>query len=241
MDLPVWVTPTFSLLAASRLYVTVWTRARLLDVLLLVFTLVTGLFLSLAVAVLIDPTDASRSLIQALTIGAIGHPVIICVRIFYRLIEESVLYWRNKSEFNTSTAGVAVYGAGSRCQLFLRQRSFSHSRNFEGRVIAGLIDDDTSLHNKWVYGYLVLGGGIDLPQLIARHRLSAIVIATKLTPELMAYVRQVAEQFGLRLSEWHLENRELELQAGANRPVPVGEKVGVDMPTLRHAKAVSVR
>src|SRR5579884_763743 len=55
LDLPVWVTPTFSLLALSRLYLTVWTRAGTRDVLALIGILLIGLFLSLGILLLIYP------------------------------------------------------------------------------------------------------------------------------------------------------------------------------------------
>ena len=47
LDLPLWVTPTFSLLAISRTYLTVWTRARVLDAVMLLLTLQAGLVVSL--------------------------------------------------------------------------------------------------------------------------------------------------------------------------------------------------
>jgi len=93
MDLPVWVTPTFSLLAMSRTYVTVWTRARVLDVLMLLSTLQVGLLLSLGIALLIDPSSASRWFLRVLIIGALSHPAIVCVRVIYRCVEELVIHF----------------------------------------------------------------------------------------------------------------------------------------------------
>jgi hypothetical protein len=73
LDLPVWVTPTFSLLAISRTYLTVWTRARVLDVVMLLLTLQAGLVVSLGIALLIDPSNVTNSLLRVLVIGALGH------------------------------------------------------------------------------------------------------------------------------------------------------------------------
>jgi len=211
LDLPVWVTPTFSLLAISRTYVTVWTRARILDVLMLLFTLEGGLLLSLGIALLIDPYNASTSLQRVLVIGAISHPAIIGVRVFYRCIEEIVVYLRSGNEPNTNDERVVLYGAGGRCQLYLRERSFDNSRSFDARTIVGLIDDEPSLHFNWVHGYLVLGGLRDLPQLIPRHRITGITITAALEPQSLETVQKLASQYHLRLTEWYFEDRKLGL------------------------------
>jgi UDP-GlcNAc:undecaprenyl-phosphate/decaprenyl-phosphate GlcNAc-1-phosphate transferase len=209
LDLPVWVTPTFSLLAVSRTYVTVWTRARVLDVLMLLLTLQAGLLLSLGIALLIDPYNASTGLFRVLVIGAFAHPAIIGIRVFYRCIEEIVLYLKSTSGPQSDNERVVLYGAGGRCQLFLREHGFNDSLSFDGQTIVGLIDDEPALHFNWVHGYMVLGGLRDLPQLIARHRIGGIVITATLKPEAQAAVRELALQHNLHLSEWCLENRNL--------------------------------
>ena len=209
LDLPVWVTPTFSLLAISRTYVTVWTRARILDVLMLVFTLQAGLLLSLGIALLIDPYNASHWLLRVLVIGALAHPAIIGVRVFYRCIEEIVSYLKSSDEPNAKAERVVLYGAGGRCQLFLRERGFNDSLSFDNRIIVGLIDDEPSLHFNWVHGHMVLGGSRDLPQLIPRHRITGIVITAALNPKAREAIHEVASEHHLHLSEWCFENRNL--------------------------------
>lgn len=209
LDLPVWVTPTFSLLAVSRTYVTVWTRARVLDVLMLLFTLQAGLLLSLGIALLIDPFNASNWLPRVLVIGALGHGAIISVRMVYRCVEEIVLYLKSKYDPNSKSERMVLYGAGGRCQLFLKERGFNNSSSFDGRTIVGLIDDEPTLHFKWVYGNLVLGGSRDLPQLIPRHSITGIVITAMLKPEARAAIQNLALQHGIHLTEWRFENLEL--------------------------------
>ena len=211
LDLPIWVTPTFCLLTVSRAYVTVWTRARVLDVLMLLFTLQAGLLLSLGIALLIDPYNASRWYLRALVIVALGHGGIILARVFYRCVEETVLYLRLTSESNTGPERVLLYGAGGRCQLYLKERGFHNSSSLDRRVIIGLIDDEPDLHFKWVYGHMVLGGARDLPQLIPQHRITGLIVTTKLRPESLLAAQELASQHGLSLSEWHFESRALEV------------------------------
>ena len=209
LDLPIWVTPTFCLLAMSRTYVTVWTRARILDVLMLLFTLQAGLLLSLGIALLIDPSSIPKWILRALVIAALGHGAMILARVFYRCVEEIVLYLRSTSDMKAGLERVVLYGAGGRCQLFLKERGFNNSSSFDRRVIVGLIDDEPALHSKWVYGHMVLGMGRDLPQLIPRHRITGVIITTTLRPDSLMAVQDLASQHGLSLSEWRFEMRRL--------------------------------
>ena len=220
LDLPVWVTPTFSLLAVSRTYITVWTRARMLDALMLVSLLLLGLFISLGIALLIDPSDISKWLVRTLVMGALSQPAIIGVRMFYRCIEEIVLYLKSQIDPNADIERVVLYGAGGRCQLFLKERGFNNSSSFDGRAIVGLLDDEPSLHSQWVYGCLVLGGIKDLPHLIERHRITGIVITAALPATARATVQELALKHGLHLSEWCFGERKLDGQVLQGSPTP---------------------
>jgi FlaA1/EpsC-like NDP-sugar epimerase len=195
----------------SRTYVTVWTRARILDVLMLLFTLQAGLVLSLGIALLVDPSSPSKWFLRALVIAALGHGAMVLSRVFYRCVEEIVLYLRSTSDVSAALERVVLYGAGGRCQLFLKERGFNNSSSFDRRVIVGLIDDEPALQFKWVYGHMVLGGARDLPQLIPHHRITGIIVTAALRPESLAAVRELASQLGLSLSEWRFETRTLDV------------------------------
>jgi len=58
-----------------------------------------------------------------------------------------------------------------------------------------------------------LGGLHDLPQLIPRHHITAIIITTTLKPEVRAELEKLALEHHLHLSEWCFENRSLGLSA----------------------------
>lgn len=230
LDAPVWVTPTFSLLALSRAYVTVWTRARVLDVLMLLGTLIVGMGLSLCLAMLIDPANSHRWLLRAALAGGISHPAILAFRVVYRSVEELVIYFRNKSEAGAEGQRIVLYGAGGRCQLLLKERGFTNSSSYDGRRIVGLIDDEPSLHAQYVYGYLVFGGLGALPNLIKQQRLSGVVITASLKPETLAALENLARENGVCLSEWHFEERLIPVKhlpgllAPTKPPPPNGEK-----------------
>jgi UDP-N-acetylmuramyl pentapeptide phosphotransferase/UDP-N-acetylglucosamine-1-phosphate transferase len=202
LDLPVWVSPTFSLLALSRTYLTVWTRARTRDVILLFLLLESGLVLSLGVALLIDPANARQLCVRALFVAAVSHPAILGIRLVYRCIEELVTHLRSSSQASTGVERIILYGAGGRCQLFLKERGFNNSSSFDGRVIVGLLDDDPALHGQWVQGCPVLGPMKDLPLLVQRHRITGVIITAALSPEVHAATLGMAGQLGLSVTEW---------------------------------------
>jgi hypothetical protein len=221
LDLPVWVTPTFSLLSVSRTYVTVWPRARVFDTLILVLTLLMGLLISLGIALLIDPSESSRWVIRALVIGGISHPAIVGSRVFYRMVEELVSFFRSNGSEH-ATERTILYGAGGRCQLFLKERGFNNSASYDGAAIVGLIDDEPALHYQWVYGYMVLGASKDLPQLLARHQVNRVIITATLRPESRQAIKRMAREPRFRLSEWCFEDRKLNLFTSDNIGSPTG-------------------
>jgi UDP-GlcNAc:undecaprenyl-phosphate/decaprenyl-phosphate GlcNAc-1-phosphate transferase len=219
LDLPVWVSPTFSFLALSRTYLTVWTRARTRDVILLLLLLEGGLLLSLSIALLIDPAGAAQSCLRALLVGAISHPAMLGIRLVYRCVEEIVAHLRSTSQEATGPERIVLYGAGGRCQLFVKERGFSNSRSFDRRVIVGLLDDDPSLRAQWVHGYAVLGCLNDLPALVQRHRITGIVITAALEPAARGVAIEMARRLGVSLSEWRFHERQI--VEGELHPVPV--------------------
>ncbi|HTA31557.1 MAG TPA: hypothetical protein VK731_13780 [Candidatus Cybelea sp.] len=211
-DLPIWVTPTFCILALSRAYVTVWSRARMRDVLALELMLIVGLIFSLGLALVIDPYNRPEHLlVRALVVATVSHPAILCLRMVYRFVEELVHWTRSKDAVGPDGRRIVLYGAGGRCWLFLRELGFHYLGRSDGREIVGIIDDEASLRDLWVYGYRVLGTRQDLPDLISTHGLTGIVVTALLTPESRAAVRELAIRHGLDLSEWRCEEHELDL------------------------------
>jgi FlaA1/EpsC-like NDP-sugar epimerase len=212
LDLPVWVTPTFCVLAVSRAYVTVWSRARMRDVLGLALTLQAGLVFSLGLALLIDPYNRPEHLlVRALVMATVAHPGILSLRVLYRFVEELVQWTRSQDTIKPDGRRVVLYGAGGRCWLFLRELGFHYLGRSDGREIVGLIDDDASLRYLWVYGYQVLGTRQDLPDIISQYGLTGIVVTAILNPETGAALRELALRHGLTLTEWRCEECEVDL------------------------------
>jgi UDP-N-acetylmuramyl pentapeptide phosphotransferase/UDP-N-acetylglucosamine-1-phosphate transferase len=211
VDLPVWATPTFSLLALSRTYITQWQRARLRDVLMVLCWLQAGILLSLGLALVIDPANGSKWIVRAVLVAGTSHPVIIASRLVYRCIEEAVLWLRRQDEASGQLERVLLYGAGTRAQLFLKDRALKISRKPDGRHLLGFIDDEKSLYFQWVYGFLVLGGLKELPQLIERRHVNRVIIVSELLPESRAAIQEITTRFGVKLSEWEPAEHEIKL------------------------------
>jgi FlaA1/EpsC-like NDP-sugar epimerase len=210
LSLPVWVAPTFSLLAVFRLYHVVWTRAQTADALKLVATLWLGLAVSVTIAVLLEPNSLTATLMQAVVLAALSHPALLGARLVYRCAELLVPWLTGRGRTEGNGERVVLYGAGGRCQLFLKERHFPDSSSLDSRVIVGLIDDNAALHSRRVYGYRVLGGREDLPRLVQEQRLDGIVITASLTAAARAGVKQLACRLGLHLTEWRFEESELD-------------------------------
>ena len=215
VDLPIWVTPTFSLLALSRTYVTYWPRARLRDVLMVLFWLQTGIIFSLGLALIIDPESGSTWLLRAVLVAGISHPVIVTSRLIDRCIEELVLWLKRQGDAAGEPERVVLYGAGVRAQLFLKDRAMTISGKSDGRQILGFVDDEKGLHFQWVYGFLVLGGLKELPLLIERRKVSRVIVVSNLQPESRDAIREIAARSGIQLSEWQPEEHEVILPATA--------------------------
>ena len=114
-----------------------------------------------------------------------------------------------KRQADTNAEGVLLYGAGVRASLYLKDRAIKTSRTPDGCQILGFIDDEKSLHYQWVYGFLVLGGSNELPQLIERWKVRRVIIVSELLPENRAAVQAIAARTGIRLSEWQPGEREI--------------------------------
>jgi UDP-GlcNAc:undecaprenyl-phosphate GlcNAc-1-phosphate transferase len=227
IELPIWVTPTFSLLALSRTYVTYWPRARLRDALMVMFWLLTGILLSLGLALVIDPDQRFKWLLRAILIAGISHPVIVTSRLFYRCLEELVLWLKRQGEADGESERVILYGAGIRAQLYLKDRAVRTNKIPDGCQIIGFIDDDRTLHFQWVYGFLVLGGLKELALLIERQKINRVIIVSELLPENQASIQGIAARSGIKLSAWQPEEHAFDLTQAPNQPKPLFEKQSV--------------
>jgi UDP-GlcNAc:undecaprenyl-phosphate GlcNAc-1-phosphate transferase len=230
LGLPIWIAPTFTLLALCRTYQIVWSRARARDALAVALCLWGGLVISSTIVILVNPAEMIQTLLRAAIFGGLSHPAIVSVRLIYRFAEEFVPLLIGRHAGKGSGERILLYGAGGRCQLFLKERNFLDSSSADEREIVGLIDDDPSLRLRRVYGYQVLGGQSDLPELVKKHDVRGIIITAILSLESEIAVRRFARAHRVRLSEWRFEEKNLDIG-----PTPVPPDAGDDQERLAAA------
>lgn len=202
--LPVWVGISFLALFAVRAYQRVWSRARLSEFLLLDAALLLALLLSIALAVMRGIAFDLQLLLQALLYYGMGTSLITGMRMLSRALQDMVaLTARHPSLLNQQpTRNVFLYGAGTRGILFLRYWSARYPGIVERRRVVGFLDDDSNLHGRWVYGYLVRGGVRHLAKLARQHSLKEVIVTANLTRDALLALKETAKQHNLILTEW---------------------------------------
>ncbi len=208
---PVWVGLSFIAMFLARTYQRVWSRARIGELLLLGVAMFLGTMASVALTVLRGQTLDRALVLQALLYLGMGLPLVAGVRVISRTLQDIMAF----SARHPSLAiyrdchNALVYGAGVRGMLFLRQRSARYPGAGDRRRIVGILDDDTNLHGRWVYGYPVRGGIDRLEGLAKRYAVKEIVVVAGLKPEVLRRLGAVAYRQNLVLTEWRVEERPL--------------------------------
>ena len=210
-SVPIWVAPTFILFCAGRLYSRVWSRARAGDYLALSTALLTGVLLSVGISALLDAGHWPRYLVMAFIFTGLSHVTLVGSRFFVRGLADALALWNEVHYYRRGgvVRRVLLYGAGGRYLLFLNERSMNNYQPNTRRMIVGLIDDDPNLRYRRVAGYVVLGTGAELPGLLKRMRVDEVVITAQLRDEALEALVALCGLNGIRLSEWHYEERDL--------------------------------
>ncbi len=219
-SIPVWVAPTFLMFCATRVYSRVWSLARSSDYLLLSASLLGGVLVSLSIAIFLDANQWQQTLQILFTFAGVAHVGTIGVRMAYRGLTEGLSLWSESQYYRRGgiVRRVLLYGAGGRCLLYLRERALNTFDSQQRRMIVGLVDDDTNLRFRRVGGYVVLGTGEDLPQVIRDYRIDEIVITAQLRDESFTNLVALCALNGVQLSEWHYEERVISAPNAAPGP-----------------------
>ena len=85
--------------------------------------------------------------------------------------------------------------------------SIDADRQTVHQVVVGLLDDDTNLHGRRVYGYPVLGGIDKLAEMAAHHHVREIVITTHLDDDIFRRVTEYAAANGINVFKWRTDLR----------------------------------
>ena len=132
---------------------------------------------------------------------------------------------------------VVLYGAGGRCQLFLKERGFNSSASLDGRAIVGLVDDEPALHFQVGLWPHRAGGN----KAICRTSSSSIGSPASSSPpscrrRRRQAVQELALKHGLRLSVWSFGERKLDGPSLQQSPVPALSQAPASPPPPRRVR-----
>ena len=204
--LPLWVAIPFITIASVRTYSRVWSRARVSEFAVLGVALCVGVILALALSSVFEVGYFHGKLRLAVMFFGLSVPMLTGNRAFIRTVQDAMAVMRHHpGSDDGEPMNVLVYGAGYRCTLYLRAKSFVNPVERQHTHVVGLIDDDRNLLKRWVHGYQVLGSATDLPQLIEQNSVKEIIIVASLTDSAKSKVLHAAREKGVRLIEWKAE------------------------------------
>jgi len=158
---------------------------------------------------------------------------VVGARASYRLLHE----WTRRAATDRSDAmPVAIYAAGVRGAMALQNLLSNESY---GMRPVGFIDDDPMKAGKYVKGYRVFGSVNDLPEVIAREKVKAIIVASeRIDPEHLSKANEVCRSAGTALLSFNINFRVEEFAPdgkAAEKPIPPI----VPMPLYQHSSDLS--
>ena len=205
ISLPVFVAPVFIMLSLARVYTRVWSRALLREYVLIAVAVLAGVLLASGVVILTGGNQDTGWVRAAFLYLILAQMLTIGLRLVSETFRESIAVVERWMLLDRSDATrLLVCGGGERFRLFLRERRTQTGHNT--RVVVGVLDDDINLRGRLVMGYPVLGTFDELPDMVARHRIGAVIVTASLPDERRNALVALARQGGVPLLEWsHVE------------------------------------
>ena len=203
-----WLSAPFLCLAASGTYSRVWSRARPTEYLIMILALIGGFVLAAACNVFTTGRLTRLQLGEAGIFAGMTILGLIGLRIFPRFIQDGLpLLLRHRNIDGVPKIPTLVYGAGYSYTLFMRAKSHKALTQKIHRVVVGLLDDDTNLHGRTVYGCRVLGGIETLEAAILEYGAREIVITTFLEQPILQELERCAEKHKVHIFRWRTDIR----------------------------------
>ena len=221
IEAPAWVAVPFIGLCVSSTYNRVWSRARVSEYVLLAATLAGGILLAAGLSGIIRTYPERKLLLMLVGFAALALPALAGVRTVPRVVQDAMT-WAARHQGDRrgqETTPALVVGAGLRGTLFLR------SLALEGRDtpalpfrIVGLVDTDSNLHGRFVYGYKVLGGLDRIGPLAGEYGIRRLILTDPLPPADVEELLRVAREVGADAVEWQTGLRALGAETPGPRP-----------------------
>ena len=196
------IIPVILCLVMFRVYATVWSRAQFSNYIRLVAAVFFGSLFSCAIILSVADVQYLKMMRYTVLFFLIATVGLISVRVVRQIARDffySIDTGRLKDAADVSR--VLVYGAGLKYRAF-RRDLVRAVPSCTRRIMVGIIDDDILLRGKYIGGMKVHGTFEEAPEIIARLKVDAVVIACILPPdELDAAVRKL-ESCGVKVTRW---------------------------------------
>jgi len=205
-EMPFWVGLPFIGLCVSKVYSRLWSRARIAEHAMVAAVLAAAILLAAGTLCVIKGSSGRFFFLNVVVYAGIAIPAVVGVRMFRRLVED-VMAWSRGRSHNSPAASrrtVLLVGSGPDCALFLRSKGVESADGERDRQIeiAGLIDEDTNLHGRYVHGYRVLGNIDRLDTLAEQHHADEFIVAASLPSHHTDKLIAVARQRNIRVTRW---------------------------------------
>jgi len=211
-DLPMYVVPVFVFLVLARTYWRVWSRAQMRDFALLAVTIFAGVAVAMGLVALLDE-QAESSIRFAVLFATFSVFPLFGVRLWQDSLQGIVQVLERKVLTDKpGTVRVFAYGGGVRFRSYMREMAVHSGQNT--RVLLGILDDDVNLRGRIIAGYTVLGGLDELPELVAKWHVDALVITCLLDDAHESQIVRVAESAGVAVSKWVCDEEAMTASAG---------------------------
>ena len=214
-ELPLFVVPVFVMLALTKTYWRVWSRAQIRDFVMLGNAVCAGTVIGAGLVWLLCD-DVSHVLRFSLVFGALAvFPISVVrtwrdsVRGVVQILEREILL--DKPE----TLRLLAYGGGLRFRSYLRELGERSGMN--NRVILGILDDDVSLRGRTIAGHRVIGGLDTLDGWMEGQRVDGVVITCLMGAEKRKRLTRKLVEKGLSVLIWDCEEK---LLRGKAMPPP---------------------
>jgi len=201
--LPFWLFPIFVLMFASNAYFKVWRNSSFKDYFFLILAIIIGSLFSLAFILMSTPNGNNFITVnQILLFDFFTLLGISGIRTIYHLFREWCIYNPNPNNNAPPRRNVLVYGAGQHGGLYLRSHYLNYADRLGESFIAGFVDDNPSLKDKYTFGLPVLGGITDLEKIALKLNIHEVILSTSISSEHLFLLKQLTIKLNITLLEW---------------------------------------
>jgi UDP-N-acetylmuramyl pentapeptide phosphotransferase/UDP-N-acetylglucosamine-1-phosphate transferase len=212
VQLPLWITPIFSLLFLSNVYIKHWRNSFFRDFLYLGLMIVIGCCISFVI-MHFDKSNNDYLLInQLLLFCFFSLTGLMGIRIPHSFFKELSIDHPNPKMNNLN---ILIYGANDYGGLYIRKRYLQHGNESLQSNLVGFIDDDLSLTNEYIYGKKVLGSFLDIEALIKKFNINKIILTTHIADNKREQLMKITQTYGIELVQWQVVERDLNNNLGA--------------------------